>query len=108
MAQNGGAGKFCGAVPFGDREAALGVGVVAGAGIGVEAGELVVMAAQSLGDLAQRNGALGAGLALPEENEALAAYGTTQIRGIRGAFAQNLHGDSCLSSRRYSGCNGKH
>jgi hypothetical protein len=86
MAQNGGAGKFRGAAQVGNDEAAFRVGI--------GAGERVVMAAEGAIDFAESGGALSAGLALPKENEALAAHCATHVRGIRGALAQNLHGDS--------------
>ncbi len=83
MAENRGARKSGGAVPVGDDEAML--------GMGVGAGKLMVMAAERSGNLAQGDGALPAGLALPVESESLATYGAAEVRGINSAFAQNLH-----------------
>jgi hypothetical protein len=51
----------------------------------------MVMGAEGAVDFADSDGALGARLPLPEEDEALSTHRATQIRGIRGAFAQNLH-----------------
>ena len=84
MTQSGGAGKCERAIPGGNQKAAL--------RMSVGSGKRVVVGAQSLCDLTQRVGALGLGLALEEQNEALTANRTTEIRGIRSAFAQNLHG----------------
>jgi hypothetical protein len=83
MAKSGRARKSGGTAPVGDDEAAL--------GMGVRAGELVVMAAQRCGNLAQGDGSFRARLALPEESEAMAADGTAEVRGINSALAQNLH-----------------
>jgi hypothetical protein len=83
MAANRGTRKSRGAVAVGDDEAAL--------GMGVGAGNSMVMGAERSGNLAQGDGPLGAGLALPEESEALAADGTAEIRGINNDLAQNLH-----------------
>jgi hypothetical protein len=91
MAENRGARKSRGPVSLGDDEAALGMGVGARIQAGVEAGKLVVMAAQRRGNLAQGDGSFRTRLPLPEESEAMAAYGTAEIRGINNALAQNLH-----------------
>lgn len=83
VAQSGGAGKSCGAVEISYDETVL--------GMGVSAGELVVMAAQGAGDLEQGDVALGLILALPEQGEALSADGTVSFRSLVTALAQNLH-----------------
>ena len=71
---------------MGDYEAAL--------GMGGGSRELEVVAAQNPGDLAQGVRAFRLGLALGEEDETLAANGTTHIRRVGCAFAQDLHQES--------------
>jgi hypothetical protein len=73
--------------------------------MGLWAGELLVVTAKSAGNFAEGDGALGAGMALPEEGESLAADGAAELRGISGALAQNLHVFSGLSTCRCSSNN---
>jgi hypothetical protein len=54
-------------------------------------GNVEVMGAQNLRDIAQRVGSVGLGLALADEDETLPTNGTAHIRGMGRAFAQNLH-----------------
>ena len=89
MAKIGRTRKSYGAVPVGDDEAVL--------GMSPRARDPVVMAATSAGDFAESDGALGAGMALPNQGEALAANGAAELWGIGGALAQNLHVNSGLS-----------
>jgi hypothetical protein len=83
MAQNGRSRIFKTPVPVRNEKTAL--WVRAGPGL------LVVMVTKSLCNFAEREAAIGAGLPVVEEGEALPANGTAHIRGIRSGLAQNLH-----------------
>jgi len=71
---------------MGDGKAALRVGG--------GSGKAEVMAAQNLRDVAQGVRAVGLRLAFANQDETLATDGTAHIRGMRRAFAQNLHEES--------------
>jgi hypothetical protein len=64
----------------------------------VAGGEVLVVIGECLDDVAASLLALGAGAALPVDQEALTAYVAAYIVTCVGPFAKNLHG---VASRRF-------